>query len=134
MLNVVALTGRLTENPELRETQNGIPYLNFSVAVERSYAKDNERVTDFFNVIAWRSTAQFIANYFEKGQMIALQGSLQVNKYVDRDGNNRQRTEVLVQQVSFAGDKRNRTAPAADEERDEPPDAEPYPEDPDLPF
>ncbi len=132
MLNVVALTGRLAEAPELRETQNGIPYLHISVAVARFYAKEKERVTDFFNVVAWRATAKFIANYFEKGHMIALQGSLQVNKYKDKDGNLRQRTEVLVQQASFAGDKRNRTAPAADEGISEPPDAEPYPDDPEL--
>ncbi|HCC35381.1 MAG TPA: single-stranded DNA-binding protein [Ruminococcaceae bacterium] len=108
--------------------------MNISVAVERTYAKDKERVTDFFNVVVWRSTAKFIANYFEKSQMIALSGSLQVNKYKDRDGNPRQRTKVLVHQASFAGDKRNRTAPAVDVERDEPPEAEPYPDDPDLPF
>ena len=120
MLNVAILMGRLTGTPELKHTPNGIPVVRFSVAVERSFSKGKERVTDFINVVAWRSTAELITKYFEKGQMIAVQGSLQVSKYKDKDGNPRQRVEVTAQQVSFAGDKRSRQASAADEEMDEP--------------
>ena len=78
MLNVVALLGRLTADPELRKTPNGVSVTTFTVAVNRSYVKQGgERQTDFIDVVAWRSTAEFITKYFKKGQMIAVQGSIQ---------------------------------------------------------
>lgn len=103
MLNCIILMGRLTADPELKETPNGIPVLSFSIAVDRSYGK--ERQTDFINVVAWRHTAEFISKYFSKGQMIALQGSLQSRRYTDKQGNNRIAYEVVADSVHFTGSK-----------------------------
>ncbi len=134
MLNIVVLMGRLTADPELKHTPNGVPVVSFSVAVDRSFTKGKENVADFIGVVAWRSTAEFIAKYFKKGQMIALRGSLQISKYKDNDGVNRQRVEVLTQQVSFAGDKPNRADTDSEEETEET-EPDPYDLDPDeLPF
>ncbi len=106
MLNKVILMGRLTVQPELRHTESGISFLSFSIAVDRSYTdRDGNRATDFFNCKAWRNTAEFIAKYFSKGQMIVVDGSLENHKYVDKEGNNRQFTDVKVQEVFFASKK-----------------------------
>lgn len=103
MLNCIVLMGRLTADPELRETPNGIPVLSFSIAVDRNFGK--ERQTDFINIVAWRHTAEFISKYFSKGQMIALEGSLQSRKYTDKQGNNRVAYEVVANAAHFTGSK-----------------------------
>ena len=83
-MNVVCLLGRLTATPEQKTTQNGVSVTSFSVAVDRAYQpKGAERQTDFINCVAWRGTAEFICRYFQKGQRIALQGSLQSRSYTD---------------------------------------------------
>lgn len=106
MLNCAVIMGRLTADPELRTTNNGISVTSFSVAVDRSYARaGTERQTDFINVVAWRQTAEFVSRYFHKGQMIAVQGSIQTRKYQDRNGNNRTAFEIVADQVSFCGSK-----------------------------
>lgn len=106
MLNVVALMGRLVADPELKTTQSGNSVCTFRVAVDRSYtAKDEERKADFFTITAWRKTADFICKYFQKGSLIAIEGSLQTRQYQDKSGNNRTATEVLASRVSFAGSK-----------------------------
>lgn len=106
MLNVVALMGRLVRDPELKTTQSGNSVCTFSIAVDRSYtAKDEERKADFFTITAWRQTAEFICKYFQKGSLIAIEGSLQTRQYQDKSGNNRTATEVLASRVSFAGSK-----------------------------
>lgn len=106
MINNVVLMGRLTADPELKTTPNGTSVTSFSVAVERNYApKGQERETDFINVVAWRQTAEFICRYFGKGQMIAVEGSIQTRKYQDKKGNNRVSVEVVANQVSFCGSK-----------------------------
>lgn len=106
MLNVVALTGRLTENPELKYTPQGTAVCSFDVAVERSYAKQGEaRQTDFIHIVTWRGTAEFVSQYFRKGQMMALQGSIQTRSYTDSQGNSRKAFEVMASQVSFCGPK-----------------------------
>ena len=77
--NRVILGGRLTADPELRQNPSGIAVTSFSIAVNRRYSKNaSEQQTDFFNVVAWRQNAEFISRYFRKGQMVAVQGSLQV--------------------------------------------------------
>lgn len=108
MLNIVILMGRLTADPELKTTNSGNTVTSFAVAVERSFAKDGNRETDFINVVAWRSTAEFICKYFRKGQMIAINGSLQQRNYEDRDGNKRTAYEVVAQQVSFCVGKQDK--------------------------
>ncbi|HCC35021.1 MAG TPA: single-stranded DNA-binding protein [Ruminococcaceae bacterium] len=108
MLNVAILMGRLTADPELRHTQNSIPVTSFTLAIDRSYAKSGtERVTDFIDIVAWRSTAEFAAKYFRKGQLVAVEGSIQVRAYVDKNGNNRRAFEIQASQVHFAERKRD---------------------------
>ena len=103
MLNVVVLTGRLTADPELKTTGSGISVCSFSIAVDRRYSKSaEERQTDFINIVTWRSSAEFVSKYFKKGQMIAIEGSIQTRKYVDRDGKNRTAFEVVANNVQFA--------------------------------
>lgn len=107
MINTITLMGRLTNDAELKTTNQGTSVTSFSIAVDRAYAKQGEdRQTDFINIVAWRSTAEFITKYFRKGSMIALTGSLQTRKYQDRNGNNRMAYEVVANEVSFCGDKK----------------------------
>lgn len=106
MLNLVALMGRLVYDPELKTTQNGTNVCSFRIAVDRSFARQGEeRKADFIDVTAWRQTAEFVCKYFQKGSMIAVEGSLQTRQYQDKNGNNRTATEVLALQVSFCGGK-----------------------------
>lgn len=106
MLNVAVLMGRMVKDPELRTTGNGISVTSFTIAVDRSYQKQGqERQADFINVVAWRQTAEFITRFFRKGQMIAVQGSIQTRNYEDRNGNKRTAVEVVADNASFCGSK-----------------------------
>ena len=106
MLNCAIIMGRLTTDPELKTTTNGISVTSFTVAVDRNYRPEGEeRQTDFINVVAWRQTAEFVTRYFRKGQMIAVQGSIQVRGYEDRNGNKRNAVEIVADTVSFCGSK-----------------------------
>ena len=107
MFNLVVLTGRLTADPELKTTQSGISVTSFSVAVNRPYRTGEEQQTDFINVVAWRKTAEFIAKYFKKGNMIGIEGSIQTRKYTDKNGNNRTAFEVVVNNAQFVESKRD---------------------------
>ena len=103
---MVALMGRLTYEPELRSTPNGVSVLRFQVACDRNYQKDSQnRQADFIDCVAWRQTAEFISRYFHKGSMIAVEGSIQTSNYTDKDGNKRKQIEVLANNVSFCGGK-----------------------------
>lgn len=107
MLNVAAIMGRLTADPELKNTQSGISVCSFTLAVDRSYAKaGTERQTDFINVVTWRSTAEFVCRYFTKGQMMAVTGAIQTRNYEDKQGNKRTAFEIVATDVSFCGSKR----------------------------
>ena len=109
MLNTAIIQGRLVADPELKHTQNGVAVVNFTVAVSRSYAKPGEeRQTDFIDVVAWRQTAEFVSNYFGKGQMIAVRGEIQTRTYTDKEGNNRKAVEIIADQVHFCESKRSR--------------------------
>ncbi len=106
MLNCVTLMGRLTADPEVRTTTTGKSVCTFSIAVDRSFARAGEqRQTDFINIVAWESTANFISRYFSKGSMIAIQGSIQTRNYEDKNGNKRTAFEVIAREVSFCGSK-----------------------------
>lgn len=85
-MNKIFLQGRLTANPDCRQTQNGISMCRFTIAVDRPYKKDKEKETDFINVTAWRNTADFVARYFTKGKPILVEGSLRNNDYTDQNG------------------------------------------------
>lgn len=108
-MNVVCLMGRLTADPEIRKTQNGISMCRFSVAINRQFQGANgERQTDFINCVAWRQTADFISRYFRKGNMIGLSGSIQTGSYVDKEtGKNRTSFDVVVNNAYFAESKNN---------------------------
>ena len=101
-MNIVAIMGRLTADPELRTTSSGTSVTSFTVAVDREFKKDE---TDFLNVVAWRQTADFITRYFRKGKMIAIVGSIQTRQYEDKNGNKRTATEIIAEKASFCGDK-----------------------------
>ena len=106
MLNVIAIMGRLVADPELRTTPQGTNVCSFRIAVDRSFTRQGEeRKADFIAVTAWRQTAEFVSKYFQKGSMIAIEGSLQTRQYQDKNGNNRTTTEILASQVSFCGGK-----------------------------
>ena len=108
MLNKVILMGRLTRDPELRTTPQGVSVCTFSVAVDRGYVRQGEeRQADFINVVAWRSTAEFVSKYFIKGQMIAVVGRIQTRNYDDKDGKKVYVTEVVADEISFADSKRD---------------------------
>lgn len=108
MLNVAALNGRLTAEPELRHTSNDVPVTSFTLAVDRGYVKaGQERQCDFIDIVCWRQTAEFVAKYFRKGQLVAVDGSIQTRNYTDRDGNKRKATEIVASNVSFAESKKS---------------------------
>ena len=117
MLNVAVLTGRLCADPELKQTQSGVSVVTICIAVDRRYKSGEDRQADFINVTAWRSTADFIAKYFHKGDMIGLQGSIQTRKYQDKDGNNRTAVEVLAEQVHFVGGRKDSAPQTRTEEK-----------------
>ena len=119
-INVVVLTGRLTNSPELKTTNNGTSVCSFSIAVDRRYKAGEERQADFINIVTWRSSAEFVSKYFKKGQMIAIRGGIQTRRYTDKDGNNRTAFEVVADEVQFAdfGKKEDAQAPAVDPAND----------------
>ena len=107
MLNNVSLMERLCAHPELSYNTNNKAVTSFTLAVDRSYVKaGGERQADFIDVVAWRSTAEFVCRYFSKGQLIALQAAIQTRNYQYKQGNNRKATEVLATSVYFAEPKK----------------------------
>lgn len=109
MLNKSILMGRLTRDPELRYTNSNTPVVTFSIAVDRNYSGNNgERQTDFIDIVAWRKTAEFVSQWFTKGQMIVVVGSIQSRRWQDKNGNNRTSIEVVADEVQFGESKRSR--------------------------
>lgn len=107
MYNRVILMGRLTRDPELRTTQSGVTMCRFSIAVERSFAKQGEeRQTDFFDITVWRQQAEFVCKYFTKGRMVHVEGRLQNDNYTDQNGVKQYRTSIIADRIDFCGDKR----------------------------
>lgn len=121
MLNRVILMGRLTADPELRKTASDLSATSFTLAVDRNYGKGADRQTDFINCVAWRQTAEFISRYFSKGRLMAVEGSLQVRNYVDKNENKRQAVEVLVDQAFFADSKNSAPSSSAVDDFGPPP-------------
>lgn len=109
MLNTAILMGRLTTDPELKYTQSNIPVTSFTLAVDRAYKSGEERQTDFINIVAWRQRAEFVSKWFKKGQLVAIDGSIQTRNYQDKNGNNRTAFEVVANNVHFAEGKRENT-------------------------
>ncbi len=102
MANTVVLTGRLTKDPELRQTPAGVFTVTIRIACDRYAGKGREKKADFFNVEAWRSTAEFIANNFQKGKLIEITGSLQTGPWTDKNGSKHEGVRILAERVSFA--------------------------------
>jgi single-strand DNA-binding protein len=113
-MNQIVLMGRLTRDPELRRTQSGTAVAAFTLAVDRNYVsrENGERQTDFIDIVAWRSTAEFVSKYFVKGQMAAVTGRLQIRDWTDKDGNKRRSAEVVADNIYFTESKRSRDATA----------------------
>ena len=108
MLNHIVLMGRLTRDPELRYTQSQLPVVSFRIAVDRDFGgrDGGEKQTDFIDIVAWRSTAEFVSKYFTKGSMAVVSGRLQIRDWTDRDGNKRTSAEVVADNVYFGDSKR----------------------------
>ena len=104
--NKCILMGRLTADPELKQTTSGVSVCRFTIAVDRRYTKE-EKQTDFITVVAWRQTAEFISRYFAKGSAILVCGELQTRSWTDNDGNKRYATEVVASEASFCEAKNN---------------------------
>lgn len=105
MLNTITILGRLTKDPELRYTNSNVPVASFTVAVDRDYSSNGEKQTDFIDVVAWRSTGEFVSKYFAKGSMIAVTGRLESRRWQDRDGNKRTSWEINAEHCYFGGSK-----------------------------
>ena len=106
--NKVILMGRLTADPELKQSASGTSVVSFSLAVDRRYTKEGqEKQTDFITVVAWRQTAEFISKYFNKGSAILVCGEIQTRSWEDNNGNKRYATEVIASEVSFCEAKRD---------------------------
>ena len=108
--NKVILGGRMTADPELRQTGNGTPVTSFSIAVNRAYSGQQENAAgqptaDFINVVAWRNRAEFVCKYFRKGSSICVVGSLQTRTWTDNNGQKRYATEVIADEVNFVDSK-----------------------------
>ena len=127
-MNIIALVGRLTADPEMKHTQSGVAVSRFSIAVDRAYTKQGEKKqVDFINVVAWRNSAEFLCNYLSKGQRIGEQGSVRTGSYMDENGVRRYTFEVYADRLEFVERKDNNTSSAVQDE-------EYIPDDDDLPF
>lgn len=116
-MNCVALVGRLTKDPELRTTQSGLSYCQFTLAVDRrvSEKSQTQQTADFIGCVAWRQSADYLSNYGQKGSVVALEGKIQTRNYDDRDGKKVYVTEVVANNLSLisSGTKKSSSAPAA---------------------
>ena len=107
-MNKTILMGRLTKDVEVRYTANNTAVANFTLAVNRKFAKQGETDVDFINIVAWSKTAEFCNNYFNKGQQIALTGRIQVRSYDNKEGQKVYVTEVVAEDVYFADSKKEK--------------------------
>lgn len=109
MLNHIVIMGRLAWDPELRHTPNGVPVASFRLAVDRDFKdkQTGERATDWIDVVAWRSTGEFVSRYFSKGRMAVVEGRLQIREWTDKDGNRRTSAEVVADNVYFGDSRRD---------------------------
>ena len=108
MLNRIILMGRLPRAPERRRPQSGTAVTSFSLAVDRDFKSQNgDKETDFIDIVAWRSTAEFVSKYFTKGRMAVVEGRLQIRDWTDREGGKRRSAEVVADNVYFGDSKRD---------------------------
>lgn len=120
-MNKVVLVGRLTAKPELRYTSSNTAFLRFTVAVNRNFTgADGKREADFINIVAWRKQAETISKFFDKGNLIAIEGRLQTGSYDDRDGNKRYTMDVALDNFEFVEGKNSRSTADIPEDTNEP--------------
>jgi single-strand DNA-binding protein len=116
-LNKVVLCGRLTADPELKQTTNGIAVVSFSLAVNRRFTRgadgQNNSQADFINCVAWRQTAEFISRYFKKGSSLCVTGSIQTRTWNDNTGAKRYATDVVVDEAMFVDSRAESTGSAS---------------------
>lgn len=113
MLNHITIMGRLTHDPELRRLDNGTAVTSFSIACERDFKnKNDEKETDFIDVVAYRNTAEFVSKFFSRGRMAVVSGRLQIRSWTDKDGNKRRSAEVVADQVYFGDSKKEESSGA----------------------
>ena len=105
MLNNISVMGRLTADPEVRQTPNGVSVCSFTIANDKDFKREGD-APNWIDCVAWRNNADFIGKYFKKGSLIVVTGSLQTRQYQDKNGNNRKATEIVVNQQYFAESKR----------------------------
>lgn len=127
MLNRVIVMGRLTKDPELRRTQSGHAVAGFSVACDRDYSGDGGKETDFLDIVAWRSTAEFVSKYFTKGRMAVVSGRLQIRSWTDKDGNGRRSAEIVADSIYFGDSKPGGQAAGGPASAAQPTGAQGYP-------
>ena len=134
-MNKVELMGRLTRDPEIRyTTNNNTAVAQFSLAVNRRFAKEGEKQADFINVVAWGKTAEFVGKYFVKGQLVAVCGRITTRDYDDKDGKKVYVTEVTAEEVYFAEGKREGNNNSFIPEQNNSEGFMEIPDDPNLPF
>ncbi len=109
-LNKVILVGRMTADPELKQTQSGKSVTSFTVAVNRRFQKDTEQTADFINCVAWKQNAEFLVNHFRKGSSICVVGSIQTRSFTTQNGEKRYATEVIADEVRFVDSKSDNTS------------------------
>lgn len=108
MLNKIVIQGRLCSTPELRRTQSGTAVTSFTMAVDRDFKNQSgEKETDFIDIVAWSNIAEFVSNYFKKGDMAIVSGRLQSRRWEDRDGNKRTAIEIVAENIYFCGPKKS---------------------------
>lgn len=111
--------GRMARDPDLRHTQSGTPVVSFTVAVDRDFkSQSGERETDWIDIVAWRSTAEFVCRHFSKGSSIIVEGRLQIRSWTDKEGNKRKSVEVVTDAAYFGGSKKESGGTGGDPERD----------------
>lgn len=133
-LNKITLGGRLTANPELKQTQSGIMVTSVGLAVNRRHQSGGDQQTDFFNLVAWRGMAEFITKYFRKGSSICVVGSVQIRNYTDNQGNKRTSVDVQVDEAYFVDSKNETTEELTGGAEELTPNMEVIGDDEELPF
>lgn len=129
--------GRMVKDPNLRQTQSGKSVVSFSIAVDRDFkSRDGERKTDFINIVAWGSSADFVARYFSKGDMIAVEGRLKIRSWTDENEVAHKTPEIEADRFYFCGGKNRQDEPGQSESHDNVSgdDFQEIPDDEDMPF
>ena len=107
MLNVVAIMGRITADPELKHTRDNLAVTSFIIAVDRGYVKPGQdRQADFFTIVCWRHDAEFVCRNFRKGQLIVIDGKIQTRRFEDGNGYKRTAFEIIANNINFADSKK----------------------------